>query len=86
MDKKINNDFVQIFFNGALMKRATQEAVSPMQYDKGVYDNFLIMKAGIMNLMSVEKWEWKQYDHVSNEFAVSPEYWTTAQFTLFVYL
>ena len=77
--------FKLFFLNGALMKRATQEAVSPMQYDKGVYDNFLIMKARIMNLMSVEKWEWNQYDHVSIEFAVSPEYWTTAQFTLFVF-
>jgi len=54
-------------------------------YVKGVYDSFFIMKARIMNLMSVEKWDWDQYDHVTNEFAVSPEYWTTAKFTLFVF-
>ena len=54
-------------------------------YVKGVYDNFFIMKARIMNLMSVEKWDWDQYDHVTNEFAVSPEFWTTAKFTLFVF-
>lgn len=52
---------------------------------KQVYHKYIVLKARVASLLSVESWQFDRVDHEAHPEYLSVDYWKTADFTLFVY-
>ncbi|CAG5091675.1 Oidioi.mRNA.OKI2018_I69.PAR.g13192.t1.cds [Oikopleura dioica] len=79
---QLNPDFVCV---------STEDAMLPVwaggvfNFVKKVYPSYVVLKASVKNLLKVGEWEFDHIDESKHPEWLDPNFWATADFTLFVW-